>query len=193
MTVQNNEKILSEFSIDNSGMSLFHQVKTFGRLLNGERAKHHQKCEIFLGDSKIIFRMKGSEFTINCSSSKNIKIELYYTDLKEALKNDRSAELKVIVQERNFIINARKLLCTATVYGTNEMDFMLESGLSALNFGEVDPQASSWQKNIFKLKSTGEEIHLNTLQKDAEMAALLLRKYKVDSNKIMHLIIDSVF
>jgi hypothetical protein len=50
----------------------------------------------------------------------------------------------------------------------------------------------SWQSEIYTFKSTGEQIHIQTLRKDADKASLLLKKYKVDQEKILHLIIEGL-
>jgi hypothetical protein len=119
-------------------------------------------------------------------------VEVYFTDLLEALEKDRSTNLSFKVQERNFNINERKLLCEAKEMNETDKNFELEAGLNALNFGEVNIETPTWQSEIYKLKSTGEEIHFDTLRRDAEKVTLLLKKYKVDSNKVLHLIMENL-
>ena len=61
-----------------------------------------------------------------------------------------------------------------------------------MNFEEVNLNIPTWQSEVYTFKSTGEEIHMQTLKKDAQNAALLLKKYKEDSNKILHLMMDNL-
>lgn len=183
-------QMLTEFTLDNTTRSVYHQVKSLGKFIKRGKARYFEKCTIIAIEGKVIVRVQGSEFYILSNPTNRLMIEVYYTDLKEALENDRSRDLKCAVHERTLVINDRKLSCEVKKF--KESEFEVEAGLGALNFGETNPKKPSWQKEIFTLKSTGQEIHIDSLRRDAEKAALILKRYKVDSNKIMHLIMDSV-
>lgn len=185
-----NEQKHTEFTLDNTARGVYHKVKSLGKFIKRGKARYYEKCTIIAVPGKVIIRIQGTEFYIPSNPTNKLIIEVYYTDLREALENDRSTDLKCIVQDRTLIINDRKLSCEVKKFKKGE--FEVEAGLGALNFGEVNPTIPSWQKETFKLKSTGEEIHVDSIRKDAEKAALILKRYKVDSNKIMHLIMDSV-
>lgn len=183
---------ITEFQIENSGRSLYHQIKSLNKFLKRGKSRHFAKCTVIVSDTKVIFRIDGSEIYLNCIPTKNALVELYFTDLLEALEKERSSDLVFKVEERNFIINERKLLCEAKSIDVKNEEFHIEAGLNALNFGEINLGTPSWQSEIYTFKSTGEQIHIQTLRKDAEKAALLLKKYKVDSEKILQLIIEGL-
>lgn len=181
---------LCEFAIDNSRRLLFHKVKSLGKFIKRGKARYYEKCRIIAVEGKVVFRIQGTEFYIQSNPSNNLIFDVYYTDIKEVLEADRSSELVFKVFERTLIINNRKLSCEIIEMKKGEFD--IEAGLGTLNFGEVNTKSPSWQKQVFKMKNTGEEVHIETLRKDAEKAALILKKYKVDSNKILHLIVEGL-
>ncbi len=185
-----NNQIHTEFTLDNTARGIYHKVKSLGKFIKRGKARYYEKCTFIAVPGKVIIRIQGTEFFVPSNPINKLMIEVYYTDLKEVLENDRSTELQCKVLDRTFIVNDRKLSCEIKKFKKGE--FEVEAGLGALNFGEVNPTIPSWQKETFRLKSTGEEIHIDTLRKDAEKAALILKKYKVDSNKILHLMMESL-
>lgn len=190
MGESNIENVLSEFTLDNTARSVYHKVKSLGKFIKRGKARYYEKCTIIAAKGKVIVRIQGTEFYIPSNPTHNLIIEVYYTDLKEILENDKSSELLFKVQSRTLILNNRKISCD--VKELTEGEFDIEAGLGALNFGEVKVQSPSWQKEVYTLKSTGEEIHMDAMLKDAEKAALILKRYNIDSNKILHIIMDSV-
>lgn len=183
---------ITEFRIENSGRTLYHQIKGLGKFLNKGKSRYFAKCTVIVTDTKVIFRIVGSEIYVNCLPTNNAQVELYFKDLLEVLEKERSSDLVFKVEERNFIINERKLLCEAKSIDIKNEEFNIEAGLNSLNFGEMNLATPSWQSEIYTFKSTGEQIHIQTLRKDAEKASLLLKKYKVDQEKILHLIIEGL-
>jgi hypothetical protein len=87
-------------------------------------------------------------------------------------------------------MNDLKLSCEVKKQSKSQLD--LEAGLGALNFGETNPLLPSWRTEVYTLKSTGEAIHINTIQREAEKAALLLKKYKVSSYEILKLMMEGL-
>ncbi len=181
-------EIISEFTIDNINRSYYHHLKSLGKLLPKGKAMYFNKCKLIATDNKLITRIDGSEFYVQSNPTKPVIVEVFYQDLKVLIEAERNASLFMQIQERTLIINGKKISCN--VKNINESEFHLEAGLGALNFGEVNTEIPSWQKEIFRIKSTGQEFHISALRKDAELAALLLKKYKVDANKILHLIME---
>lgn len=186
----NDQKKYTEFTLDNTARGVYHKVKSLGKFIKRGKARYYEKCTIIAVPGKVIIRIQGTEFYIPTNPTHKLIIEVYYTDLKEALENDKSTDLNCIVQDRTLIINDQKLSCEIKKFKKGE--FEIEAGLGALNFGEVNPMISPWQKETFRLKSTGEEIHMESIRRDVEKALLLLKKYKVDSNKLLHLVIESM-
>lgn len=181
---------LSEFTVDNSRRSLYHMVTSLGKFIKKGKARYFEKCQIIATKGKIMIRVAGSEFYVDAYPTREVIIDVYYTDFKIALEEDRTKDLVFKVQEITLVINNRKIPCKVKKLSKKEFD--LEAGLGSLNFGEVDPEIPSWHKEIYKLKSTSQNIHIDMIKRDAEKASLLLQKYKIDPDKILRLIIDNM-
>jgi hypothetical protein len=190
MGAAKDEQVLSEFNLDNTARTIFHQVKGLGRLIPRGKARVFEKLTIIAVNEKVIFRIEGLEFYIAAKPTRELILEVYYTDLREALEKDKSTELKFKVQDRTLAINDLKLTCEVKKQSKSQLD--IEAGLGALNFGETNPINPSWATEVYKLKSTGESIHLSTIQREAEKAALLLKKYKVSTYDILKLMMEGV-
>jgi hypothetical protein len=185
-----NTQLLSEFKIENNHRSVYIQLKAFGTFLHRDKAKYYEKCQIIATDSKIIFRIPGSEFYIPAQPINKLIIEVYYTDLKDAFENERSPELTFQVYENTLVINNRKLSCSVKKLKDN--DFNLEAGLGALNFGETNNGTPSWQMEAYIINTSRTEVHINTINKDAQSAAILLKKYNISGDDIVRLIMEKV-
>lgn len=181
---------LSEFSIDNSARSIYLRLTTLGKFIKKGKARYFEKCKIIVAKRKIIIRVEGSEFYIPANPTREVILDVYYTDLKEVLENDRSANMICKVKDITLEMNNRKIPCEVSKLKKKEFD--IEAGLGLLNFGGVNTESVSWQKEIYTLKSKNKSIHVDTIRRDAEKAALLLKKYKIDPDKIFCLLIDYV-
>ena len=190
MGAAKDEHVLCEFNLDNTARTIFHQVKGLGRLIPRGKARVFKKLTIIAVNEKVIFRIEGLEFYIAAKPTRELILEVYYTDLREALEKDKSTELKFKVQDRTLAINDLKLTCEVKQQSKSQLD--IEAGLGALNFGETNPLHPSWRTEVYTLKSTGESIHINTIQREAEKAALLLKKYKVNTYEILKLMMEGV-
>ena len=190
MGVAKDEQVLCEFNLDNMARAIFHQVKGLGRLIPRGKARCFEKLTIIAVKEKVIFRIEGLEFYIAAKPTRELILEVYYTDLREALEKDKSTELKFKVQDRTLAINDLKLTCEVKKQSKSQLD--IEAGLGALNFGETNPLNPSWATEVYKLKSTGESIHMNIIRREAEKAALLLKKYKVSTYDILKLMMGGV-
>lgn len=190
MGAAKDEQVLCEFNLDNTARTIFHQVKGLGRLIPRGKARVFEKLTIIAVKEKVIFRIEGLEFYIAAKPTRELILEVYYTDLREALEKDKSTELKFKVQDRTLAINDLKLTCEVKKQSKSQLD--IEAGLGALNFGETNPLHPSWRTEVYTLKSTGESIHINTIQREAEKAALLLKKFNVKSEDILKLIIEGL-
>ena len=183
---------ISTFTLDNAGRSLFHQIKGMRNLIARGHGRYFEECELFALKDKVIFRIRGSETYVNCRPTKVAKAKLYFVDLLEVLIETRDVDLKFTIQKNNLLINNRTLSSKGERVYSKDAKFNLDAGLGALNFGEVNLNIPSWQSEVYILKTTKERIHMNALIKDAEKAALLLKKYKVDIHKILHLMMDNL-
>lgn len=190
MGAAKDEQVLCEFNLDNTARTIYHQVKGLGRLIPRGKARVFEKLTIIAVKEKVIFRIEGLEFYIAAKPTRELILEVYYTDLREALEKDKSTELKFKVQDRTLAINDLKLTCEVKKQSKSQLD--IEAGLGALNFGETNPLHPSWRTEVYTLKSTGESIHINTIQREAEKAALLLKKYKVSTYDILKLMMEGV-
>jgi hypothetical protein len=190
MGAAKDEQVLCEFNLGNTARTIFHQVKGLGRLIPRGKARVFEKLTIIAVNEKVIFRIEGLEFYIAAKPTRELILEVYYTDLKEALEKDKSTELKFKVQDRTLAINDLKLTCEVKKQSKSQLD--IEAGLGALNFGETNPLHPSWRTEVYTLKSTGESIHINTIRREAEKAALLLKKYKVNTYEILKLMMEGV-
>ena len=188
---------ISTFTIENSGRSLFHQIKGMRNLISRGHARHFEECELFVLRDKVIFRINGCETYVNCRPTEVAKAKLYFVDLLDLLREIGFGELNFTIQKTNLLINNRTLSSKGERVSSKDDSFQLDAGLGSLNFHEVNVNTRnidipSWQSEVYILKTTNERIHMNALMKDAEKAALLLKKYKVDSNKILHLMMDNL-
>jgi hypothetical protein len=190
MGAAKDEHVLCEFNLDNTARTIFHQVKGLGRLIPRGKARVFEKLTIIAVNEKVIFRIEGLEFYIAAKPTRELILEIYYTDLREALEKDKSTELKFKVQDKTLAINDLKLTCEVKKQSKSQLD--IEAGFGALNFGETNPLHPSWRTEVYTLKSTGESIHINTIQREAEKAALLLKKYKVSTYDILKLMMEGV-
>lgn len=181
---------ISKFSLENSGRSIYHDLKNLGRPLRLTRRSIHEKCELIIYDGKVTLRVNGSEIYYVVETDGNSRVELYYTDLLEALENDRSNTLNFIVQERTLVLHDRKISCLASVI-QNEKD-LAKYGLGVLNFGEVNTGAPSWMQNEVWELPNGDKIHGADITKDIENVLTLLKKYKVDPIKLRNLILEKM-
>ena len=184
------DSVLCAFSLDNTERELFHQLKSLGSLIHKGKARYFEKCTIITVNGKVIFRVEGSEFYILAKPTHNIITEVYYTDFKEALEKERSKELLFEVTNRTLHLNQRKITCE--VKEINTANFNIEAGLGALNFSGIQDNDLSSVNEVYKIKSTGEEIHISTLKREAEKAALLLKKFNVKSEDVLKLIVDGM-
>ena len=183
---------ISTFNVDNSARKFYHQFKEMNKFIRRGRSKFFNECEIFCLEDKVIFRIQGSEVYVNCRPTNLAKAKFYFVDLLEVLIETRDVDLKFTIQKNSLLLNDRILSSKGELVDSKDSEFNLDAGLGSLNFGEVNLNIPSWQKEVYTFKSTGEEIHMQTLKKDAQNAALLLKKYKVDSNKILHLMMDNL-
>jgi hypothetical protein len=190
MGTTKDEQVICEFNLENTARSIFHQVKGLGRLIPRGKARYFEKLSVIAVKEKVIFRCEGVEFYIDAKPTRELIFEVYYTDLKNALEKDKSIELKFQVKDNTLLINDQKLTCMVKELSKSQFD--IEAGLGALNFGETNPLNPSWATEVYSLKSTGESIHINTIQREAEKAALLLKKYNVHSNEILSLMMKGV-
>lgn len=181
------DNILCEFNLDNTNRELYHQLKGIGALISKGKARYFEKCTIIAVNGKVIFRVQGSEFYILAKPTHNIIAEVYFTDFKEALENERSKELQFEIKNRTLHLNLRKITCEVKEF--NATNFNLEAGLGALNFSGIPDNDLHAQTEIHQLKSTGEEIHISVLKREADKAALLLKKFNVKSEDILKLIL----
>jgi GGDEF domain-containing protein len=181
------ENVLCAFNLDNNSRELYHQIKELGTHISKGKARYFEKCTIIAVTGKVIFRIEGSEFYILAKPTHNIIAEVYYTDFKEALENERSKELLFEIKNRTLHLNQRKITCEVKEH--NATNFNLEAGLGALNFSGIPDNDLHSQTEIHKLKSTGEEIHISVLKREADKAALLLKKFNVKSEDILKLIL----
>ena len=74
----------------------------------------------------------------------------------------------------------------------NQNDYDIDAGLGALHFGEVSNKKMPWQKDTYRIKKSGEDVHIVSLQNDAERVAFLLKKYGIKTDKILQFIIDEI-
>jgi hypothetical protein len=168
--------------LDNKARTIFHQVKGLGRLIPRGKARVFEKLTIIAVKEKVIFRIEGLEFYIAAKPTRELILEVYYSDFREALEKDKSTELKFKVQNRTLTMNDLKLSCEVKKQSKSQLD--LEAGLGALNFSGIPDDHLHSQTEIHKLKSTGEEIHISVLKREADKAALLLKKFNVKSEDI---------
>ena len=176
--------------MDNTARTIFHQVKGLGSHISKGKARYFEKCTIIAANGRVIFRIEGNEFYILAKPTHNIITEVYYTDFKEALENERSKELLFEIKNRTLQLNQRKITCEVKEY--NAATFNLEAGLGALNFSGIPDDQINSVAEIHQLKSTGEEIHISVLKREADKAALLLKKFNVKSEDILKLIVEGV-
>lgn len=186
----NIETVLCAFNLDNTARTIFHQVKGLGAHISKGKARYFEKCTIIAANGKVIFRIEGNEFYILAKPTHNIIAEVYYTDFKEALENERSKELLFEIKNRTLQLNQRKITCEVKEY--NAATFNLEAGLGALNFSGIPDDEINSVAEIHQLKSTGEEIHISVLKREADKAAQLLKKFNVKSEDILKLIVEGL-
>ena len=148
MGTAKDEQVLCEFNLENTARTIFHQVKELGRLIPRGKARYFEKLTIIAVKEKVIFRIEGLEFYIAAKPTRELILEVYYTDLREALEKDKSTELKFKVHVRTLAINDLKLTCEVKKQSKSQLD--IEAGLGSLNFGETNPLHPSWRTEVYR-------------------------------------------
>ena len=124
---------MSSFTIDNSGRQFYHEIKRIGKASGWKPSHLNTKCKIVAIDGKITFQMPGIETYVTCKHIGEAKSEVYYSDLYEAIRDNKSTEISFLIQEKTLIIDERKLSCSSKFI--NSEGDLTEEGLGVLNFG----------------------------------------------------------
>ena len=185
------DQILEEFSLENSGRDMYHQMR---KLLPGIMRGHARVsaiCTLLLVDKKLIFRTQFSEIFINCKTEKPISTRFYLTDILEVLKKDRSKVLSFKLLPGNLKINNRTISCSTDLLKKSEIKALVKEGPIALDldYSKTDLFNLSEHKNkVYYLEYGGKRILEDEMIRDSEKIEALMKKYNIYRYEIIELL-----
>ena len=170
---------LAEFSLENSGRDIYHQMR---RLLPGLMRGHARtfaECKLLLVDKKLIFRTQFSEIYIKCQTEGYIAADFYLTDILEVLKNDRSKVLNFKILPGNLKVNKRTIACRSCIMKKSEIMALVKRGPLALDLDNSKNDLFVGESKLYTLKNGGGTFAENQMKNDAYKMHKLLKKYNV--------------
>ena len=185
------KQILEEFSLENSGRGMYHQIRKLLPGIMRGHARVNALCTLLLVNKKLIFRTQFSEIHINCKTEKPISARFYLTDILEVLKKDRNKVLSFKILPGNLKINNRTISCGTELLKKSEIKAMVKEGPVALDldYSKTDQFKLSEDKNkVFYLAYGGKRILEDEMIRDSEKFEALLQKYHIYRHEILELL-----